>query len=300
MTVKTTTEELMAFVAVADAGSLTAAAQQLGQTPSGISRALARLEQKLETTLLNRTTRRIDLTEEGRLFLTRARAILAAMEEAEELIAQRRQRPAGRLRIDAASPFMLHVIVPLIGAFSARYPDICLELSSNDQIIDLLEQRTDVAIRIGTLQDSSLHARPIGRSGLKLLAAPAYLEQHGVPQSVEELQKHCLLGFTHPATLNEWPLRQSHGDGLAITPTIAASSGETLRHLALCGQGIVCLSDFMTHQDRQGGRLVQVLAAETLESYRAIHAVYYRNSRLSARIRCFLDFLQQHYPLYGD
>ncbi|MBW7981144.1 LysR family transcriptional regulator [Enterobacillus tribolii] len=297
---KTTTEELLAFVSVVDSGSLTAAAELLGQTPSGVSRALGRLEQKLETTLLNRTTRRIDMTEEGRLFLERARSILEAMEEAEELLAQRRHRPAGRLRINAASPFMLHVVVPIIGEFSLCYPDIRLELNTSDQIIDLLEQRTDVAIRIGNLQDSSLHARPIGRSGLKLLAAPAYLEKHGAPQSVDELFSHCLLGFTQPATLNQWPLKQQTCASLAITPAIAASSGETLRHLALSGQGIACLSDFMTYEDRQAGRLVQVLKEEMLESYQSIHAVYYRNSQLSARIRCFLDFLAKRYPLHGD
>ena len=293
---KTTTEELVAFVAVVDAGSLTGAAEQLGQTPSGISRALGRLEQKLETTLLNRTTRRIDLTEEGRIFLDRARAILEAIEEAEEQLAL--HRPAGRLRINAASPFMLHVVVPLIDEFTARFPEIVLELNTSDQIIDLLEQRTDVAIRIGTLQDSSLHARPIGRSRLKVLASPSYLQKHGTPQQVTDLSGHRLLGFTQPQSLNQWPLKQSQCASFEVTPDIAASSGETLRHLAISGRGIVCLSDFMTHQDIAEGRLVPILTEHTLETYQSIHAVYYRNSQLSARIRCFLDFLAERYPLH--
>lgn len=295
---KTTTEELVAFVAVVDAGSLTGAAEQLGQTPSGISRALGRLEQKLETTLLNRTTRRIDLTEEGRIFLDRARAILEAIEEAEEQLALQRHRPAGRLRINAASPFMLHVVVPLIDEFTARFPEIVLELNTSDQIIDLLEQRTDVAIRIGTLQDSSLHARPIGRSRLKVLASPSYLQKHGTPQQVTDLSGHRLLGFTQPQSLNQWPLKQSQCASFEVTLDIAASSGETLRHLAISGRGIVCLSDFMTHQDIAEGRLVPILTEHTLETYQSIHAVYYRNSQLSARIRCFLDFLAERYPLH--
>ncbi|BAK78525.1 transcriptional regulator, LysR family [Pseudogulbenkiania sp. NH8B] len=290
---KTTTEELLAFVRVVDAGSITAAAEQLGQTTSGVSRALSRLEGKLATTLLNRTTRRLELTEEGRLFLSHARGILGAIDEAEVQMAIRRERPSGRLRVNAASPFMLHAVVPLVGAFRARYPEIELELNTSDEIIDLLEQRTDVAIRIGTLQDSSLHARPLGQFRLRLVAAPAYLERHGVPQQVDELARHALIGFTAPSSLNTWPLRRQESSGYVITPALSASSGETVRQLALAGQGIACLSDFMTRQDRQCGELVEVLADATIETWQAIHAVYYRNTGLAARIGCFLDFLGQ-------
>ncbi|WP_159971764.1 LysR family transcriptional regulator, partial [Raoultella sp. 18097] len=129
-----------AFAAVVDAGSVTAAAAQLGQTASGISRALARLEKKLDTTLLRRTTRRIELTEEGQAFLTRARAILAALDEAEEHMAARRGQPAGRLRVNAATPFMLHVVAPLVPAFRRAHPQIALELDTDERNIDLLER----------------------------------------------------------------------------------------------------------------------------------------------------------------
>ncbi|MFP4595828.1 LysR family transcriptional regulator, partial [Ralstonia sp.] len=147
---KTTLEELLAFRTVVDTGSVTAAAEQLGQTVSGVSRALRRLEEKLETTLLSRTTRRLALTDEGAVFLAQARSILSAVDEAEEQIALRRQQPAGRLRVNAAMPFMLHVIAPLVPDFRTQYPQIELELNTNDLIIDLLEEDTDVAIRIGT------------------------------------------------------------------------------------------------------------------------------------------------------
>ncbi len=293
---KTSTEELAAFVAVVDCGSITAAAEQLAQTTSGISRALARLEQKLETTLLNRTTRRLELTEEGVLFLAQTRAIIASINEAEESLIVRHQRPSGRLRVDAASPFMLHVIVPIIGLFREKYPAIDLELTSNDQFIDLLERRTDVAIRIGTLHDSTLHARPLGRTRLRVLASPAYLDRHGVPATPDELAGHTLLGFIPPSTLNTWPLNHPSGTGLAVTPTLTASSGETLRQMALHGAGIVCLADFMTREDRERGRLVEVLADQTPPSSQPIHAVYYQNTQLSARIRCLLDFLTETLP----
>jgi DNA-binding transcriptional LysR family regulator len=288
---KTTLDELQAFTQVVDGGSISAAAEQLGQTASGISRALGRLEEKLGVTLLRRTTRRLELTEEGALFLAQARRILAAVEDAEEQMSLRRQAPAGRLRVNAASPFMLHVLVPLVAGFRARYPQIELELNSNDQIIDLLEQRTDLAIRIGALRDSSLHARPLGRSRIRVLASPSYLAARGTPQAPAELEGHDLLGFTQPDSLNLWPLRHDLGDQLQVLPTLKASSGETLRQLALAGAGVVCLSDFMTAEDRQSGALVEVLAAHNVDTRQPINAVYYRNTALAARIACFLDYL---------
>ncbi len=290
---KTTLDELLAFTTVVDSGSITAAAEQLAQTTSGVSRALSRLEEKLEVTLLQRTTRRLELTEEGRAFLQQARKIVACVEEAEEQMALRRQRPAGRLRVNAASPFVLHVIVPLVPGFRALYPEIELELHSSDQIIDLIEQRTDLAIRIGPLRDSTLHARPLGSNRLRVLASPGYLHAQGEPASVETLSEHSLLGFTQPDSLNQWPLRHAMGLNWPITPSIKASSGETLRQLALEGAGIVCLADFMTAQDRAEGRLVQVLEAHTVDVQQPIHAVYYRNTALASRITCFLDYVSE-------
>ncbi len=294
---KTTLDELLAFTTVVDSGSITAAAEQLGQTTSGVSRALSRLEEKLEVTLLQRTTRRLELTEEGHAFLQQARKIVASVEDAEEQMALRRQRPAGRLRVNAASPFVLHVIVPLVPGFRALYPEIELELHSSDQIIDLIEQRTDLAIRIGPLRDSTLHARPLGSNRLRMLASPHYIKAHGEPASVETLSEHSLLGFTQPDSLNHWPLRHAMGLNWQITPSIKASSGETLRQLALEGAGIVCLADFMTAQDRAAGRLVQVLEAHTVDVQQPIHAVYYRNTALASRITCFLDYVSEQMKL---
>jgi DNA-binding transcriptional LysR family regulator len=286
-------DDLKIFVAVIDSGTLSAASVHLGQTTSGVSRALSRLEEKLATTLLTRTTRRMELTEEGQLLLEQARAILAAMEEAEETIRIRRQKPAGRLCVDAASPFMLHCVVPHVAEFRAMYPDIRLELTSNDQIADLIEHRTDIAIRIGTLSDSTLHARALSSSPLHVLASPGYLERHGTPATPEELAQHELLGFAQYELGNVWPLRHAAGNSLQVTPALAASSGETLRQLALAGQGIVCLSDFMTRADIAAGRLVKLLDAHSTGFRQQIHAVYYRNTQLSQRISCFLEFLQK-------
>ena len=304
---KTSTDELLVFVTVIDAGSITAAAEKLQQTVSGVSRALTRLEKQLGVALILRTTRRLQLTEEGELFLERARAILAAMEDAEEAVTRHREQPSGRLRVDAATPFMLHCIVPHMTAFAARYPEIQLELTSNERIVDLLEQRVDIAIRIGALQDSTLHARSLGVSRRRVVASPAYLKAQGTPRTLEALRAHRLIGFTAPAQLNRWPLRlqpapsgqETQGalfgddanEGLAIQPALAASSGETIRQLALGDAGIACLSDFMTAADRAAGRLVTVLDDALLAERQPIHAVYYRSAALAARVQCFLAFI---------
>jgi len=298
--VKARSDELQIFVCVIEYGSISAAAEQVGQTPSAVSRTLSKLEAKLDTTLINRTTRRMDLTEEGKYFFEQAKLILDQMEQLEERLSSRQQTPSGRLRINAASPFMLHAVVPYIDEFRRLYPDIQLELNSNDLIIDLLEQSTDIAIRIGTLADSTLHARSLGCSPLLIVASPAYLEKHGAPQQVADLSEHTLLGFTQNEGLNQWPLRYVHGDRWPITPAISASSGETVRHLALEGQGIACLSHFMTIDDIRAGRL-KVLLGEFNSGYRQpINAVYYRNSQLALRIQCFLDFIQSKLAAYAS
>lgn len=296
---KATLDEMQAFQAVVDCGSISAAAEQLGQTVSATSRSLARLEEKLNTSLLNRTTRRLKLTEEGQLYLERVRDILTSVEESEELLALRRDQPAGLLRVDAASPFMLHVIAPRVADYQQQYPEVQLELNSNEGIIDLLERRTDIAIRIGHLKDSTLRAMPIATSQIRVVASPGYLAQRGTPVSVAELASHRLLGFTQPESLNEWPLLAEDGQLLHIQPQVKASSGETLRQMALNDGGIACLSDFMTRADRQSGRLVQLLPELTLVSRQSINAVYYRNTTVSARIKSFVDFLARTIGLQG-
>ncbi|ALX85953.1 LysR family transcriptional regulator [Achromobacter denitrificans] len=288
---KTTLDEMQVFIAIVDCGSITAAADALQQTISATSRTMTRLEEKLQTTLMRRTTRRLELTEEGGAYLEQARKIIAAVEETEEQMRARRNQPAGRLRVDAASPFMLHVIVPLVPGYRKRYPKVELELNSNEGNIDLLERRTDLALRIGSLKDSSLHAVPIGRSRVRVLASPGYLAAHGAPKRVADLREHSLLGFSQLESLNEWPLEDADGQPLHIQPSIRSFSGETLRQLALNDAGIVCLSDFMTRADRHSGALRQLFPRQTLDVRQPVNAVYYRNTAISSRIKSFIDYL---------
>ncbi|CDG17611.1 LysR family transcriptional regulator [Xenorhabdus doucetiae] len=291
---KITLEEIQVFIAVVDCGSITAAAEQLDLTISATSRALSRLEEKMASTLLYRTTRRMKLSEEGAAFLQKAREIVKLTQEAEDLLLTRQTIPSGTLRVDASTPFLLHVINPLIGQFHEIYPQISLELTNYEGVTNLLEKRTDIAFRIGPLADSSLHATLLGYSQLRILASPIYLQRFGEPKTVDELQQHCLLGFTSPESLNEWPLYQGEKKGVKITPTIAASSGEILCNLVRKGIGIACLSDFMTYEMRESGEFRQILAGVTDDHKQPINAVYYRNQALSPRLRCFIDFIKQH------
>lgn len=151
--------------------------------------------------------------------------------------------------------------------------------------------RPAVALRIGRLKDSTLHARLIGSSRIRVLASPDYLARHGKPRSVEDLSRHALLGFTEPDALNQWPLRDQDDVPLRVQPTVKSGNGETLRQLALAGAGICCLSDFMTGDDRQSGRLVQLFPKQTMDVRQPINAVYYRNTALSSRIKSFVDYL---------
>lgn len=284
-------DALRLFLAVVDAGTMSAAAEMLGQTASGVSRGLSRLEEDLGVTLLTRTTRRMELTEEGALFLQKARGIVASLEEAEECMRMVHQQPAGRLRVDASAPVMLHCVVPHVAEFRRAYPQITLELTSNDRIVDLMEHRSDVALRAGPLTDSTLHARPLRPAPRWLLASPDYIARRGEPKDVDELLQHELLGFTQPESLNVWPLRHAGGSSFAITPTLATSSGETQYQLALHGVGIACLSDFMVRDELADGRLVKVMEHAYTDYLQPLNAVYYRNTQLSRRIACFLDFI---------
>lgn len=294
---KSTLEELQAFIHIVDSGSIVGAAEHLQQTTSGVSRALQRLESKLNVTLLERTTRKLKLTQEGQLFLEKARKIVHDLNEAEDALLKSDSDTSGLIRVDSATPFVLHVIAPLIPEFVALYPNIQIELNSNDQIIDLLEHKTDVAIRFGQLTDSSLHARLLCKSRLYLVASPEYLEKYGYPEQPRDILNHNLIGFSKVYHLNTWPIYVD-GEKLSVQPKIKASNGETVRLMALQGLGITCLSAFLIHRDLKEKRLI-ALFEDQIEIYnQSIHAVYYQQEHLPKRVRLFIEFLAQKLSKY--
>lgn len=288
---KATSEELAIFVAVVESGSFSRAAEQLDQANSAVSRAVKKLEMKLGVSLLNRTTRQLSLTEEGERYFRNVQQILQAMAAAENEVMESKQTPRGLLRIDAATPVMLHLLMPLIKPFRERYPEMTLSLVSSETFINLIERKVDVAIRVGNLTDSSLRARPLFNSYRKIIASPDYLATRGTPRSAEDLISHVCLGFTEPSSLNRWPVAQADGQLLEITPGLSSNSGETLKQLCLTGNGIACLSDFMIDREIESGEFVELLADKRLPVEMPFSAVYYSDRAVSTRIRAFIDFL---------
>lgn len=284
------TEDLEMFLMVVDSGSFSAAANLLDQQVAKVSRAVSRLENTLQCTLLNRTTRRLELTEEGHTFIKYARDGLNTLQTGEEAIKLLKQAPSGKLRIDAASPFVLHQLVPLIAEFNQQYPHITLDITSHDSIIDLLEHKTDLAIRIGELKDSNLHAKKLGVSKLHLVASPSYLKHTPAISRTSDLKQHRLIGFTDSPKLNNWPLKSPTTLNFGLT----ASSGETVRQLCLANQGVALLSHFMIGDDLKSGKLIEILpgSISTPNNREIVQAVYYKNSAVSSRIMAFLDFIK--------
>ena len=287
-------EELKVFLATAEAGSFAAAAEQLEVAPSVVSKTIKALESKLNTTLFNRTTRKVSITSEGEWLRGEAARTLANLEAIRARFIDDRSEPEGRLTVDAATPFALHAIAPVLSRFTERYPKVQVCLESNETVADLIAKRVDVAIRIGELKDSSLKAVKIGATRRALFAAPAYLARHGEPRGADDLARHKCLGFTAPEALNRWPLLTAGGEPLVVTPHLRANSGETLKQLAVFGNGIACLSDFTVVREVARGELLPVLAERIEPHAIPIYAVYYSQRAVGRHIRLFLDFLKEN------
>ncbi|KTT59848.1 LysR family transcriptional regulator [Pseudomonas oryzihabitans] len=283
--------EMAVFVQVVEAGSLSAAARALRLTPSAVSRSIARTEQRLGTRLLLRTTRAITLTAEGEAYLRAARRILADLAEVEEAIADQGV-PRGRLRVSAALYHGRMILVPLVAAFSARYPDIVVDLALGDEVVDILAGQADVAIRFGQLADSPLTARPIGITGQVIVASPAYLARRGTPQVPEDLLDHNCLRFNFRRAAPDWPFcRDGRQFALKISGNIECNSGEALAQLAREGAGIARIGAFSVADDLRSGALVPLLEAWNPGDLEPIHAVFVGGATMPARVRLFVDFL---------
>ncbi|KQU97477.1 LysR substrate-binding domain-containing protein [Devosia sp. Root105] len=286
--------EMDVFVRVVDMGGFSAAARTLRMTPSAVSKLMARLETRLGTRLLSRSTRTLQLTPEGTAFYESSLRILADLEEAERG-AGATEQPAGRIRLNTSASYGTHILTPLLPEFLALYPGISLNVVQTDAIVDLYAERTDVAVRAGPLKNSSLLARKLGATRMVIVAAPAYLERHGTPASAAELEAHNRLNFCYRRTVEGWPLKE--GNKLVSVPVagnLQASDGEALRQLAVAGVGITRLAAFTVRDDLAAGRLVPVLEAQNPGDLEDFHAVFSgQGGYLPARVRVLLDFLAE-------
>ncbi|GAA5234901.1 LysR family transcriptional regulator [Verticiella sediminum] len=286
--------ELEVFVRVIELGGFSAAARACGMTPSAVSKLVARLEQRLGTRLVNRSTRQLQLTPEGCAFYERGVRILADLDEAERCAGEH-SAPRGRLRVNANVPFGHHFLLPLVPEFLERHPDISLDIVLTDEVIDILEQRTDVAVRAGPLKSSNLVARKLGQTRMVIVGAPAYLARRGTPATPDALLTHNRLGANYVRAQPGWPLR--HADETIVVPVTGnaqASDGEALHRLAVAGLGLARLAAFQARDDIAAGRLLPVLEHCNPGDVEEIHAVYVgQGGYLPLRVRAFLDFLAE-------
>ena len=290
--------EMEVFVRVVDLGGFTTAAREFRLTPSAVSKLMSRLEARLSTRLINRSTRRLQLTPEGQAFYARAVRILADLDEAERE-AGTGASPRGHLRVNSNLPWGTRYVLPLVPAFLAQHPDVTLDLVLTDTVIDLMQERADIAIRVGPLRDSSLMARKLGSSRMVVCATPDYLARRGTPLSPDDLATHVGVGWTFARILSGWPFQTARGVETTVPPPIArVGDGETARALALGGVGLARLALFHVGADIEAGRLVPVLEDFNPGDCEDIHAVYLgQRGPLPARVRAFIDFLSAGIPM---
>ena len=285
-------EAIAKFTTVAQRLSFTAAAQDLGIDASVLSRRIAALEARLGVRLLQRTTRRVSLTEAGAEFLARMQDLLGRMDEAEAVVSRHAAEPTGRLRVALPNLFGQRHIAPLIPAFTARHPKLRIELTFSDRIEDLLDARIDCAIRIGALEyGGDLIARTLAPNRRLLVASPAYLKSVKTPAHPQELTEHRLLHFQPMMGGRSWRLRRdAETFELPVDPWIAADNAEALRIAAVAGQGIAMLATFVVGDDLREGHLVPVLA-DWRPAKGLVSIVYPNAPFLPLRVRTFIDFL---------
>jgi LysR family transcriptional regulator for bpeEF and oprC len=292
---------LAIFVKVAEKLSFVRAATDLGITQSGVSNAISRLEDQIGTPLLARTTRKVSLTEHGAAFFERCRQALAEIEEAELVLKNAQLKPSGNLRVDMPVSFGRIKVVPLLGAFQARYPDIALRVTFNDRLVDHIEESIDVSIRFGVLQDSSLIARRLGGAQLSVVGAPRYFAKYGQPKRPEDLTGHNCLAFTFRETrlAREWRFAQSGAQGggeKVLTPkgNMSLSDGAAVCDAARAGYGLAQLQDFFIDALIARGQLVSVLD-KFKPAAQPIWLVYPQTRHLSPKVRAFVDFMAEKF-----
>lgn len=284
-------DEMEVFAAVVEAGGFSAAARLLGLSKSAVSKQVGRLEDRLGVRLLNRTTRRLSLTEAGTTFHAACRRVLDEAETAEQAVSDLAAAPRGLLKLNAPMSFGFLHLGAAIPAFHQHYPQIRLDAVMNDRFVDLIEEGYDVALRIGELRDSSLVARRLAPCRNVLCASPAYLDRRGRPARPADLAQHDCLLYANTASPREWTLTGPRGrEAVAVAGPLIANNGDLLCTAALGGMGIAKLPTFIVGPCLADGRLEVVLPDHPVPE-QGIHAVYPHSRNLSQKVRVFVDFL---------
>jgi LysR family transcriptional regulator for bpeEF and oprC len=284
---------------VVDLGSFSRAADRLDLSKATVTAHVAAIENRLGVRLLNRTTRKLSLTEDGSAYLEHVRRVLADVQETEDMLSNARGTPRGRLRVDMPVTLGRQHIVPALPRFAAQYPDIEVVATLDDRRIDLVEEGVDVALRMGALEDSSFIAKRIYSSGYVVCASPDYLAIHGTPATPEDLVAHRCLGFYNAATRRviEWPFERN-GERFSLVPRgmLTVSNAEALVDAALGGAGIICTLEMIVSRQLASGELVPVLEDVRTSLQVAISAIYPQNRHLSPKVRVFVDFVAGLFP----
>jgi DNA-binding transcriptional LysR family regulator len=295
--------EMKTFVAVVDAGSFIGAADPLDMSKAAVSRHVSDLEHRLGVRLLQRTTRRLSLTDEGQAFYARSKEALALVDEAETEIRSRSTEASGVVRINAPHTFGVLHLAPLWGAFMDANPRVSLEVTLSDRVVDLVDEGFDLAIRIATLPNSTLVSRKLASTRVVLCASPDYLARIGTPAHPADLAQHQVIAYSYWAGRDEWAF--TGPDGAAITvrtrARLYANNGDTCLAAALSGQGIILQPSFLVADEVRAGRLVELMPA-----YRSIelgiYAVYPTRKQLALKVRRLIDYLAEalRRPAWAD
>jgi DNA-binding transcriptional LysR family regulator len=288
--------DMHVFVRIVDSGSFSAAAEALGITASAVSKIITRLEDRLGVRLLHRTTRRLALTPEGEIYHLRAKDILAAITDTEHEVSGRGSAPQGRLRVNSVAPFALQYLAAALPLFMTSYPKVEVELAVTDRIVDLLADHADIAIRTGTISDSSLVVRKIGDVERGIFASPDYLKRRGTPKTPSELINHDCIKLSATPAGHRWPFYDS-GEikVIEIGSRLSVDNAAVALHLALAGAGIVRTSNLTVGNAVRDGRLVQLFTDCHVVESTPISAVYPLGRHRMLKVRAFIDFLVEHF-----
>ena len=284
--------EIEVFVRVTQEGGFSAAARSLDLTPSAVSKLIARLEARLGARLLVRTTRALTLTDEGDTYLRAAMRVLQELNDADQAVGSGTIH--GRLAINATLSFATHVIAPALPEFVARHPNVRIDFSVTDHVVNLIGQKADVAFRMGRLPDSALVARKLGQSRRIVCAAPRYLARRGVPNRPTDLEQHDCLTFNFRRSRIGWPFRENGRDlDIGVASSMQFNNGETMRQMVLAGMGIARLGGWHVKDEIERGDLVPILEQFNPGDLEDIHAVYVGGGQVSRRVRAFIEFMAE-------